>query len=72
MKRMTVRMEDKLAEQMEERAEQNERSLHGEIIHALDEYVTVKIAGKITPDGKVEIDPAYADYLAGKTLDPRD
>ena len=72
MKRMTVRMRDELAEGLEKCAEQNERSLHGEIVHALDEYISVKIAGKITADGKVEIDPAYADYLAGKTLDPRD
>jgi hypothetical protein len=66
-------MEDKLAEQLEERAGQNERSLHGEIIHALDEYVRVPVVGKIHGDGTINIDPRYLDYLSGKDpIDPRD
>ena len=59
MKRMTVRMRDELAEGLEKCAEQNERSLHGEIVHALDEYVNVKVAGKITADGTIKFNDPY-------------
>lgn len=59
MKRMTVRMKDELAEKLEASADKNERSLHGEIITALEEYVRVPIIGKVKADGTVEMDADY-------------
>lgn len=71
MKNYALRLPEDLYDQIEARARRNGRSVNSEIVEIL-KTAGVPTIGKITADGNVQLDPQYADYLAGKELDPRD
>jgi len=72
MKNYALRLPEELHDQIKARAKKNGRSVNSEIVEIL-KSAGVPTIGRITADGNVNLDPAYARYLSGKDrTDPRD